>query len=107
MTVEELVERGGEADDVLRAVVEAVHAEGIAWAGIAFVEEGRLELGPSAGGGGSPSEPLRQPVEWRGDLVAELQASPDADPARLARVAELIAEYCLVGWDTHGERWEP
>jgi hypothetical protein len=106
MTVEEVVERGGEADDVLRGVVAALHDEGIAWAGIAFVEEGRLELGPSAGGE-PPAEPARQPVEWRGDRVAELQASADADPARLARVAGLIAEYCLVGWDTHGERWEP
>jgi len=106
MTVEEVVERGGEADDVLRAVVDALHAEGVGWVGIAFLEEGRLELGPSAGGE-PPDEPLRLPVEWRGDRVAELQGSPDADPVRLARVAELIAEYCLVGWDTHGEPWQP
>jgi hypothetical protein len=106
MTVEEIVERGGEADDVLREVVDALRADGIAWVGIAFVEEGRLELGPSAGG--EPPEGLRrQPVEWRGDRVAELQTSADADPARLVRVAELISPYCLVGWDTHGERWEP
>jgi hypothetical protein len=106
MTVEEIVEQGGEADDILRAVVDALHGEGIGWAGIAFVEEGRLELGPSAGGE-PPAEPLRQTVAWRGDGIAELQASPDADPDRLARVAELISHYCLVGWDTHGERWEP
>jgi hypothetical protein len=106
MTVEEIVERGGEADDVLRELVDALHADGIAWVGIAFVEEDRLELGPSTGG--EPPEGLRrQPVEWRGDRVAELQASPDADPERLARVAELISPYCLVGWDTQGERWEP
>ena len=106
MTVEEIVERGGEADDVLRELVDALHADGIAWVGIAFVEEGRLELGPSAGG--EPPEELRRlPVEWRGDRVAELQASPDADPDRLARIARLIPEYCLVGWDTHGERWDP
>jgi hypothetical protein len=106
MTAEEIVERGGEADDVLREVVDALHADGIAWVGIAFVEEGRLELGPSAGGE-PPEEVRRQPVEWRGDRVAELQASPDADPERLARVAELISPYCLVAWDTHRERWEP
>ena len=106
MRVEEIVERGGEADDVLRAVVDALYADGIAWVGIAFVEEGRLELGPSAGG--EPPEELRRlPVEWRGDRVAELQASPDADPELLAHVSELISPYCLVGWDTHGERWDP
>jgi hypothetical protein len=106
MTVEEIVEQGGEADDVLRAVVDELHAEGIAWVGIAFVEAGRLELGPSTGGE-PPGEPLRQPVEWRGERVAELQTSQDADPAQLRRVAESIAEYCLVGWDTHGEPWRP
>ncbi|MEX0673952.1 MAG: hypothetical protein WD067_04210 [Gaiellaceae bacterium] len=106
MTVEEIVERGGEADDVLREVVDALHADGIAWVGIAFVEEGLLELGPSSGGE-PPEELRRQPVEWRGDRVAELQASSDADPELLGRVAGLISPYCLVGWDTHGERWEP
>jgi hypothetical protein len=106
MSVEEIVERGGEADDVLRAVVDALHAGGTAWVGIAFVEGARLELGPSAGGE-RPEELRRQPVEWRGDRVAELQASADADEALLARVAGLISPYCLVGWDTHGEAWEP
>jgi len=106
MTVEEIVEAGGDADDVLREVVDALHADGIAWVGIAFVEEGRLELGPAAGGE-PPGEVRRQAVEWRGERVAELQASPDGDPELLARVAQLISPHCLVGWDTHGERWEP
>jgi hypothetical protein len=106
MTAEEIVERGGEADEVLRAVVDALHAEGARWVGIAFVEGDRLELGPSAGG--EPPEALqRHPVEWRGRKVAELQADGEADPERLARLAPLIAPYCLVGWDTGGERWEP
>ena len=29
------------------------------------------------------------------------------DDAFLQRVATLVSPYCLVGWDTHGERWEP
>lgn len=106
MTVEEIVARGGEADDILREVVRALNEGGIAWVGIAFVEQDRLELGPTAGGE-PPEEPHRQPVEWRGDRVAELLASPGADPELLGRVAELIAPYCLVGWDTHGEPWRP
>jgi hypothetical protein len=106
MTVEDVLERGGDADDVLRGVVDALHEEGFGWVGIAFVEEGRLELGPAAGGE-RPDEPQRHPVEWRGSLVAELQASREADQERLARVAELIAPYCLVGWDTRGEPWQP
>jgi hypothetical protein len=106
MSVEEIVERGGEADDVLRDVVEALHAADAGWVGIAFVEGDRLELGPSAGGE-RPSELQRHPVEWQGRRVAELQASEDADPESLANAASLIAPYCLVGWDTGGERREP
>jgi hypothetical protein len=105
MTVEEIVERGGEADDVLRAVVRALHEDGAGWVGIAFVEGGGLELGPSAGGE-PPEELQRHPVEWQLSKVAELQAS-GGDPERLARVAALIAPYCLVGWDTGGEPWSP
>ena len=105
MTVEEALQRGGEADDVLRAVVRALHEDGAGWVGIAFVEGGRLELGPSAGGE-PPNELERHPVEWQGSKVAELQAS-GGDPERLARVAALIAPYCLVGWDTGGEPWSP
>jgi hypothetical protein len=105
MTVEEILERGGEADDVLRAVVRALHEDGARWVGIAFVEAGRLELGPSADGE-PPDELERFPVEWQGAKVAELQAS-GGDPERLARVASLIAPYCVVGWDTGGEVWEP
>ena len=105
MTVEEIVERGGEADDVLRAVVRALHHDGAGWVGIAFVEGGRLELGPSSGGE-QPAELDRHPVEWHGARVAELQAAGTrAD--RLAQVAALIAPYCLVGWDTRGEAWSP
>jgi hypothetical protein len=106
MTVEEILERGGEADDVLRDVVAALHAGGAGWVGIAFVEGERLELGPSAGDE-RPEEVQRHPVEWRGSRVAELQAGQDADPQWLAQVAALLAPYCLVGWDTRGERWEP
>jgi hypothetical protein len=105
VTVEEIVERGGEADDVLREVVRALHDEGAEWVGIAFVEGDRLELGPLSGGE-QPAELDRHPVEWQGARVAELQAAGiRAD--RLAQVAALIAPYCLVGWDTRGEAWTP
>jgi hypothetical protein len=47
---EEAPARPGDADDALREVVRVLVDEpGIAWAGIAFVEEGALALGPSAG----------------------------------------------------------
>jgi len=105
MTVEEVLERGGEADDVLRNVVRSLHDSGAGWVGISFVEGDRLELGPSMGGD-PPSAVRRHAVEWKGSKVAELRAA-HGDPERLAQVAALIAPYCLVGWDTGGEHWEP
>ena len=108
-TVEAVVQRGGDADDVLRAVVAALHEDaGYAWAGILFVEDGSLSLGPEAGTPGTAGR-TAVPVVWDGEPVAELAvegAAPDDGPF-LARVAELVSDYCLVGWDTGGEEWSP
>jgi len=95
-----------DADDVLRQTVASLVAEGYAWAGIFFVEDGELVLGPEAG---TPDEGRRVgvPVSWKGDRVAELAADGDVDRARLEQVAAEIADACLVGWDTGGEAWEP
>ncbi|HEU0305080.1 MAG TPA: hypothetical protein VFR32_10930 [Gaiellaceae bacterium] len=100
-----LVGAGGEADDVLRAVVaELASAPGISWAGIAFVEQGSLVLGPEAG---EPEESRRRLVSipYGGDTVAELRVDGDADDASLGRVARLLGPHCLVGWDTGGIPW--
>ena len=107
--IERIVESGGDADDVLRRVVSALHTEaGYTWAGIFFVEEGALALGPEAG---TPDETKRTliPVAWQGDRVAELAVddAPEEDRMFLERVAMLVSGHCLVGWDTGGESWEP
>jgi hypothetical protein len=102
-----LVEQGGEADDVLRSAVELLVTEPkISWAGIRFLEEGELVPGPSAG---TPDEANRVavPIAYQGDRVGELVLDGDADPALLARAAELLSAYVLLGWDTGGEAWEP
>jgi hypothetical protein len=104
--IDELLERGDDADDVLRAVVAALVESGCAWAGILFREEGELVLGPHAGEP-RPEERARLPVVFGGDEVAELVADGCRDRAELVRVAELIAPYCLVGWDTGGVPWDP
>jgi hypothetical protein len=106
--LDRVLNRGGDADDVLRDVVEIV-AGPFAWAGILFREDGRLVLGPSAG---EPNESRRTtvPVSFQGSPVAELAVDGEIDDAARAfvdRVALLISPYCLVGWDTGGEEWTP
>ncbi len=106
--IDRILNRGGDADDVLRQVIAVLHERaGYAWAGIFFVEDGGLQLGPQAG---EPDESRRTslPVRWQEVRVAELAvdgAQPD-DLAFLERVAVLISGHCLVGWDTHGEPWD-
>ena len=103
----EILERGGEPDDVLRRVAVALAGEpGIVWAGIAFLEGGELVLGPSAGEP-DPGRRARMPISYQDDTVGELQVDGVADPLVLERVATLVAPYVLVGWDTGGEAWEP
>ena len=102
-----LVEQGGEADDVLRSAVALVAADPkISWASIRFLEAGELVAGPSAG---APDEARRVavPIAYQGDPVGELVLDGDADPTLLARAAELLSAYVLLGWDTGGEAWEP
>jgi len=106
--VERILNRGGDADDVLRAVVSAVEQRipHFTRVGIAFMEDGRLELGPEAGAG--DGEELRALVTFEGAPVAELvvhRMETGDDGAFLERVAALISPYCLVGWDTQGVPW--
>jgi hypothetical protein len=105
--IEEALARRGDADDALREVVRLLADEpGIGWAGIAFVEEGALELGPSAGVEDS-SRRKRATISFKGKAVGELRVDGDADEALLARIAELLSAHVLLGWDTAGEVWEP
>jgi hypothetical protein len=77
------------------------------YAGVDFVEETSLVEGPALGT--RPASPARFPIAFQGSKVAELvvaEPGPD-DQAFLERVALVISPYCLVGWDTGGEPWEP
>ncbi len=95
-----------DADEQLRQTVSELAArEGCVWAGIFFVEEDDLVLGPEAGAP-DPEQRVSVPVTWRGTRVAELAADGDVDPAELGAIAERIADLCLVGWDTGGEVWQ-
>ncbi|HEV7133811.1 MAG TPA: hypothetical protein VGN27_08805 [Gaiellaceae bacterium] len=106
--IEAIVREGGDADDVLRRVVAALHEQsGYAWAGIFFAEEGALTLGPAAGAPDAARR-LQVPVLWQDDPVAQLavDGAPEEDRRFLEHVASLVSGHCLVGWDTGGEPWE-
>ncbi len=106
--IEQIVSCGGDADEILRDVVSALHTEaGYPWAAILFVENSALALGPSAGTEGGSRTTV--PVTWQGERIAELAIddAPEEDRKFLERVAALVADHCLVGWDTGGESWEP
>jgi hypothetical protein len=45
-------------------------------------------------------------VTYNHERIGELEAA-GVDEAFVQRVAALLAEYVLLGWDTGGERWEP
>jgi hypothetical protein len=95
-----------DADEQLRETVsELVARHDCVWAGIFFVEGHELVLGPEAG---TPDLDRRVgvPVTWRGERIAELVADGTVEPAELERIAEAIADLCLVGWDTGGELWQ-
>ena len=95
-----------DADDQLRRTVADLAArEGCAWAGIFFVEDDRLVLGPEAGTP-DPERRMTVPVVWRGTRVAELAADGTVGAKELEAVAAGIADLCLVGWDTGGELWQ-
>jgi hypothetical protein len=105
--IEHVLERGDDADDVLRGIVSALAEQpGLSWAGIAFVEGGVLRLGPAAG---QPDESRRQHVSiwFQGSAVGELWVDGEPSAGELDRVAALIAPLVLIGWDTGGEAWEP
>jgi hypothetical protein len=95
-----------DADDLLRrAVAELAAREDCVWAGIFFVEEGNLVLGPESG---TPDRARRTsvPVLWRDTRVAELAVDGTVARSDLETVATEIADLCLVGWDTGGEVWQ-
>jgi len=101
--IDRVLNRGGDADDVLRQVIEVVHRL-YPYAAIAFVETGELVLGPEAGK--APARIEAFPISFRGSQVAELRAGgAPIDRPLLEHVATIIAAYCLVGWDTAGEPW--
>jgi hypothetical protein len=105
--IERVLNRGGEADDVLRQVVTILHERLDRFVRISFVESDGLVPGPALG---EESATTAFPIAFQGSRVADLEAGGDLtddDRALLERVAILVSPYALVGWDTLGEEWTP
>jgi hypothetical protein len=104
--LEAILGEDGDADEALRRVVGVlVEQGGCVWAGILFMEQGELVLGPEAGEQ-HPSARLQVPVIYDGAHVADLVVDGCPDKALAERVAVLISAHCLVGWDTGGIPWD-
>jgi hypothetical protein len=105
--LDRIVDRGGDADDILREAVGTIGPlyDSVA---IAFVEEGELAVGPTHGARPDAAAVTALPISFNGAPVAELQVAPaaDDDGPFLERVAQVISPYCLVGWDTGGVAWD-
>jgi len=105
--IDRLAGEEADADDILRGVVALlVDPGGCSWAGVLFVEGETLVLGPEAGIA-NPGARNQIPVVFESARVAELAVDDCQDDDFLDRVAAIIAPFCLVGWDTDGEPWEP
>jgi len=105
--LDRLLDHDGEPDDVLRNAVSMLVGEPeIVWAGIAFLDEGTLVLGPWAG---EPDESrrVRVPIVFQESDVGELWVDGGAEPSVLEQVAHRLSGHVLIGWDTRGEAWDP
>jgi len=87
--VERVLNRGGDARDVLQQVVDVLHERTGRWVAIAIDSEIRLSAG-----GEQPAKRQRHPIVWQGRPIAELWTSADADPALCERVALILSPYC-------------
>jgi hypothetical protein len=105
--VERVLDRGGDADEVLRQVVAILHERLGRFVRISFVEADGMAPGPAAG---EESATTAFPVSFQGRAVAELEAGGELAQEEielLERVATIVAPFALVGWDTGGEEWTP
>jgi hypothetical protein len=113
-TIARAIDHEPEADEILRQAVVVLYewTTGVRSVAVAFVEDGALAAGPIAGDPIAGAPAVAIPVLYERRSVAELwidseTEADDRDRAFLHRVSQLLSPYCLVGWDTGGEAWEP
>ena len=93
--LDRILNRGGNADDVLREVVRVLH-ERYDYVAFRLMEGDGLGPGPSVGT--RPSAATTWPIVFQGTKVAELDVAPSAERDRefLERVTTIVSPYCLV-----------
>lgn len=87
--VERILNRGGDAEGVLRAVLEALRSRGISFAQVQLAEGDGLDAGLTVG---EQCEAVAVPVVYAGLTVGSLELATD-DHAFAERVATLISHY--------------
>ena len=112
--IEQIVAHEPEADQILREAVVALyeHIPDVRSVAVAFVESGALAPGPIAGDPIASEPTVTVPVLYERRPVAELWIEGGGVARRRrsghARAGlRALSPYCLVGWDTGGEAWEP
>ena len=96
--VERILNRGGDADVVLRMVLEALQSRGVSSARVLLMEDGRLVEGLALGG---ETERIVAPVFYDGTEVGSLELAV-GDISFAERIATLISPY-VVRLDTPRE----
>jgi hypothetical protein len=92
--VEEILERGGDPEDVLQDVMTAiVDRGGATWAAVLYNDEGELLVGPRAGVA-EPGERRSAPIVLDGARIGELEVDGLDDQALIERVAAQLAPWC-------------
>jgi hypothetical protein len=92
--VEEILERGGDPEDVLQAVMTAfVDRGGATWAAVLYNDEGELFVGPHAGVA-EPGERRGAPIVLDGAQIGELEVDGLDDQPLIERVAAQLAPWC-------------
>jgi hypothetical protein len=92
--VDRIIDRGGDPEDVLQAIVTTiVDRTDAKFAAVLLNDEGELVVGPHAGVA-EPGERRESPIVFEGAYRGELAVDGLDDQPLIERVASLIAPYC-------------
>jgi hypothetical protein len=89
--VERILNRGGEPEEVVRAVLEALHVRGVASGRVNVLENGRLVERLAVG---DKAARIVAPVGYEGSEVGSLELAVD-ERAFVERVATLISPHVI------------